>query len=68
MARFSPTGLLSHHGLAAAAAVAAGADGVFLEFHTNPDEALCDAPSCLPIDEAKGLLSELSAIRKIISA
>jgi len=52
----------------AKAAVAAGADGVFLEFHTNPDEALCDAPSCLPISAAKGLLSELSAIRKVVSA
>ena len=51
----------------AKAAVAAGADGVFLEFHTNPDAALCDAPSCLPITAAKPLLIQLSAIRKIIS-
>lgn len=51
----------------AKAAVAAGADGVFLEFHTNPDAALCDAPSCLPITGAKALLRELSAIREIVS-
>lgn len=54
--------------LIAKAAVAAGADGVFLEFHTNPDAALCDAPSCLPISAAKALLEDLSAIRKIVSA
>ncbi|PHR94190.1 MAG: 3-deoxy-8-phosphooctulonate synthase [Robiginitomaculum sp.] len=51
----------------AKAAVAAGADCVFLEFHTNPDEALCDAPSCLPIGDAKGLLSQLKSIRQIVS-
>ena len=26
--------------------MAAGADGVFLEFHPDPDKALCDGPSC----------------------
>ena len=41
----------------ARAAVAAGADGVFLEFHHTPDDALCDAPSCLPITAAAALLS-----------
>jgi len=51
----------------AKAAVAAGADGVFLEFHTDPDAALCDAPSCLPITAAKGLLRDLAAIRRIVS-
>ena len=29
----------------AKSAIAAGANGVFLEFHPRPDEALCDAPS-----------------------
>lgn len=46
----------------AKAAVAAGADGVFLEFHPYPDKALCDGPSCLPLDAAAGLLSTLKAI------
>lgn len=46
----------------AMAAVAAGADGVFLEFHPNPDEALCDGPSTLPLDRAEGLLRSLKAI------
>ena len=52
--------------IVAKAAVAAGADGVFLEFHTDPDAALCDAPSCLPITAARDLLTRLSAIRNIV--
>lgn len=46
----------------AKAAIAAGADGVFLEFHPNPDAALCDGPSTLPLDSAEGLLRSLKAI------
>src|SRR3546814_9896602 len=29
----------------AAAAIAAGANGIFLEFHPDPDKAKCDGPS-----------------------
>ena len=50
----------------AKAAVAAGADGVFLEFHPEPDKALCDAPSCLPLDAAAGLLKTLKAIHAAV--
>ena len=52
----------------ARAAVAAGADGVFLEFHHTPDDALCDAPSCLPITAAAPLLSSLKAIHEVVQA
>jgi len=52
----------------AKSAVAAGADGVFLEFHTNPDAALCDAPSCLPIDGAGDLLKALKNIHAAVRA
>jgi len=51
----------------ARAAIAAGADGVFLEFHSDPDAALCDAPSCLPITEARPLLKQLDALRNVIN-
>jgi len=50
----------------AKSAVAAGADGVFLEFHTDPDKALCDGPSCLPLESAEGLLSTLKAIHAAV--
>ncbi|MET0295322.1 MAG: 3-deoxy-8-phosphooctulonate synthase [Phenylobacterium sp.] len=46
----------------AKAAVASGADGVFLEFHPDPDRALCDGPSCLPLADAEALLATLKAL------
>lgn len=51
----------------AKSAIAAGADGVFLEFHTNPDAALCDAPSCLPISGAGELLETLKRVHAAVS-
>ena len=51
----------------AKAAVAAGADGVFLEFHPDPDRALCDGPSCLPLRDAGSLLRTLIAIKSAVS-
>jgi len=51
----------------AKSAIAAGANGVFLEFHPKPDEALCDAPSCLPLSDAKALLSTLKEIHAVVS-
>lgn len=47
----------------ARAAVAAGADGIFLEVHTDPDRALCDGPNSLKIDSLRKLLPQLKAIR-----
>jgi 2-dehydro-3-deoxyphosphooctonate aldolase (KDO 8-P synthase) len=46
----------------ASAAVAAGADGVFLETHPDPDKALCDGPNSLPLADVEGLLTRLKAI------
>ena len=51
----------------AKSAVAAGADGVFLEFHTDPDAALCDAPSCLPLNRAAELLMTLKQVHQAVS-
>lgn len=52
----------------AKAAVASGADGVFLEFHPDPDKALCDGPSCLPLAGAKDLLATLKALHGLVAA
>ena len=52
----------------AKAAVAAGANGVFLEFHPEPDKALCDGPSCLPLDSAAKLFASLKAIHAAAAA
>ena len=50
----------------ACAAVAAGADGIFMEVHPDPDKALCDGPNSLRLDSLHELLSRLKAIRKAI--
>ena len=51
----------------AKSAIAAGANGVFLEFHTDPDAALCDAPSCLPISGAAALLKTLQKVHEAVA-
>lgn len=45
------------------AAVAAGADGVFIETHPRPQDAKSDGANMLPLAELPGLLGELSAVR-----
>lgn len=45
--------------LLARAAVAAGANGVFMETHPDPDHALCDGPNSWPLDRMEGLLRDL---------
>lgn len=52
----------------AKAAIAAGADGVFLEVHPDPDNALCDGPNSLYLDSLEPLFSQLSGIYKIVTA
>jgi 2-dehydro-3-deoxyphosphooctonate aldolase (KDO 8-P synthase) len=50
----------------AAAAVAAGADGVFMEVHPDPDRARCDGPNSLPLQEVEPLLKRLQAVRQAV--
>ncbi|QJB57649.1 3-deoxy-8-phosphooctulonate synthase [Pseudodesulfovibrio sp. zrk46] len=49
----------------AAAAVAAGANGVFMECHPDPDNALCDGPNSQPLKKVEALLTRLKAIWEI---
>ncbi|WP_031516241.1 3-deoxy-7-phosphoheptulonate synthase [Desulfofalx alkaliphila] len=44
------------------AAVAAGADGLLIEVHPNPAEALCDGPQSLTPDNFTALMQELKRI------
>ncbi|MBW2369421.1 MAG: 3-deoxy-8-phosphooctulonate synthase, partial [Deltaproteobacteria bacterium] len=53
--------------LLAKAAVAAGTDALFLEVHRDPDQALCDGPNSLKMDDLFGFLAQLKAIRSAIS-
>jgi 2-dehydro-3-deoxyphosphooctonate aldolase (KDO 8-P synthase) len=50
----------------ARAAVAAGADAIFMEVHKDPDRALCDGPNSLKLDSISNLLSQFKAIRKAL--
>ena len=46
----------------AKAAVAAGADGVFMEVHPSPDKALCDADNSIPLEWLPPIAEGLKAI------
>ena len=52
--------------LLARAAVAAGADGIFMEVHSDPDRALCDGPNSLKLATLPNELRILKAIRNAI--
>jgi 3-deoxy-7-phosphoheptulonate synthase len=56
------TGKRALVGPMARAAVAAGADGVMLDVHPNPEEALCDGPQALTPADLLGLAAELRAL------
>jgi 3-deoxy-7-phosphoheptulonate synthase len=48
------------------AAVAAGADGLLIEVHPNPCEALCDADQALTPDEFSTLMQQLRGVARAI--
>jgi 2-dehydro-3-deoxyphosphooctonate aldolase (KDO 8-P synthase) len=50
----------------ARAGVAAGVDGLFMEVHPNPSEALCDGPNSQPLEELGPLLEQLMAVDRIV--
>jgi len=50
----------------AAAAVAAGVDGVFVEVHDNPPLAKSDAQNALPLDRVEPLLLKLLAVDAVV--
>ncbi len=47
---------------AARAAVAAGADGLLVEFHPDPDRALSDGQQSLPLEELPGFYQQVQAV------
>lgn len=50
----------------AKAAIAVGADGLFIETHFNPAEAKSDGANMLPLDQLEGLLERLVRVRQAI--
>jgi 2-dehydro-3-deoxyphosphooctonate aldolase (KDO 8-P synthase) len=51
-------------GTIAKAAIATGADGLFIETHPNPAKALSDGANMLKLDLLEGLLQQLVKLRK----
>ncbi len=52
----------------ARAAVATGIDGLFMETHPRPDQALSDGPNAWPLERMKDLLKMLIGLDKIVKA
>lgn len=50
----------------AKAAVAAGADGIFLEIHPDPDSALSDGPNSLPFEHVESLVAVLKKVHQTV--
>jgi len=48
------------------AAVAVGCNGLFLETHPRPNQALCDASSMIPLNEMGKLLRQTKAIHDMV--
>ena len=60
------TGRISLIGPMSLAAVAAGADGMLVEVHYKPDEALCDADQALTPDKFSRIMSRLRPLKTFI--
>ena len=50
----------------ARAAVAAGADGIIVEVHPRPEEALCDAAQQIPTSEFHDFADEIRAFASLM--
>ncbi len=50
----------------AAAAIATGADAIFMEVHDKPDEAKSDPATVFPLDKLKALLQKLTRVSEAV--
>ena len=50
----------------ARAAVGVGVDGLFMETHPKPEEALSDGPNAWPLDRMRALLEQLQSIDAVV--
>ena len=49
-------------------AIVFGVNGIFMEVHDNPDQALCDAPTQFPLNKLKDYITELIKLREYITS
>jgi 2-dehydro-3-deoxyphosphooctonate aldolase (KDO 8-P synthase) len=52
----------------ARAAIAAGVNGLFMEVHPEPEQALCDGPNMIRLRQMSDLLKKLKALHDLVSA
>ncbi|MEX2963110.1 3-deoxy-8-phosphooctulonate synthase [Microbulbifer sp. TYP-18] len=52
----------------ARAGLAIGIAGLFLETHPDPDRALCDGPSALPLDKLEPFLAQMKAVDDLVKS
>jgi 3-deoxy-7-phosphoheptulonate synthase len=50
------------------AAIAAGADGLILEVHPDPDSALCDAAQTITLDDLRLVAHQVASMRQALGA
>lgn len=50
------------------AGLAVGLAGLFLEAHPDPDQALCDGPSALPLDQLEPFLQQMKAVDDLVKS
>ena len=48
--------------------LALGLAGLFLEAHPDPDQALCDGPSALPLDRLAVMLEQVKAVDDLVKS
>ena len=48
--------------------IAIGLAGLFLEAHPDPDKALCDGPSALPLNSLEPYLEQMLAIDRLVKS
>ena len=46
--------------------MAVGLAGLFLESHPDPDRALCDGPSALPLEQLEPFLRQIKAVDDLV--
>ncbi len=52
----------------ARAGIAVGIAGLFMEAHPDPDKALCDGPSALPLEHLETFLKEVKAVDELVKS
>ena len=53
--------------LLARAAAAVGVDGVFMEVHPDPDNAMSDGPNMIPLAEIAGVVEQIEKVHRAVA-